>query len=111
MRPMTLRRTIALLGSVSLAALAPALAATAAAAPRDSIKLVLPRQIHTGTRLTLVLTGQASGKKPEVWLYAQPQKCATTLTAEVKFRNLTIWISGGHVHGHYRYTDPVGFSQ
>jgi hypothetical protein len=59
-------------------------------------------------RLTIVLTGYASGKRPLVWLYSQPQKCPSTLTAEVKFKNPTIWITGGKVHGNYRYRDPIG---
>jgi hypothetical protein len=104
---MRARRAIGVLGAVLLAALALALAATAA--PRDSIRLVLPKKLVSTRRETIVLTGYASGKTPLVWLYSQPQKCGSTLAAEDKFNNQTIWITGGHVNGHYRYKDPVGF--
>jgi hypothetical protein len=58
---------------------------------------VTPKPFHVGG-VTIVLTGYASGKKPEVSLYSSP--------------HLTIWIDGGHVHGNYRYTDKVaGFSK
>jgi hypothetical protein len=104
---MAVRRTIGMLAALTGASLMLTLGADAA--PHNSIHLVLPEHIPTTKRLTIVLTGYASGTKPEVWLYSQPQRCPSTLTAEVKFNNQTIWISGGPVHGHYRYKDPVGF--
>lgn len=109
---MPLRPPIRALSAVALGSLCVALfAATAAAAPRDSIKLVLPKHLHPGVRVALVLTGYASGKRPEVSLYSQPQPCRSSFTSENKFHNPTIWIDGGHVNGHYRYTDRVGFSE
>jgi hypothetical protein len=108
---MGLRHPTRALSAVALAPLCVALAASAAAAtPGDSIKLVLPKQLHKGMTVTLVLKGYASGTKPEVSLYSQPQPCAKSFTNEIKFHNLTIWIDGGHVRGNYRYTDRVGFA-
>jgi hypothetical protein len=110
---MARRRPIRALSAAGLAVLCVTLGAAAAAAtPRDSLKLVLPKHLHTGMNATLVLAGYASGTKPEVSLFSQPQPCASTFTAEVKFHNLTIWVEGGHVKDHqYRYKDPVGFSK
>jgi hypothetical protein len=110
---MALRRPIKVLASMALVSLCAGLfAATTAAAPRDSIKLlVLPKPLHVG-RVTILLTGYASGTKPEVSLYSSPQACRSSFTNETKFHDLTIWIDGGHVHGNYRYTDKVaGFSE
>src|SRR5580704_7957527 len=97
---MALRRPIKLLSAVVLALLCVGLfAAATAAAPRDSIKLlVTPKPLHVG-RVTILLTGYASGKKPEVSLYSSPQPCRSSFTNEAKFHDLTIWIDGGHVHG------------
>ena len=110
---MALRRPTKVLSAAALALLCAGLfAATTAAAPRDSIKLaVTPKPFHVGG-VTILLTGYASGKKPEVSLYSSPQPCRSSFTNEAKFHDLTIWIDGGHVHGNYRYTDKVaGFSK
>jgi hypothetical protein len=110
---MVSRRPIKALSAAVLALLCVGLSAAAtAAAPRDSIKLlVTPKPFHVGG-VTIVLTGYASGKKPEVTLYSSPQPCRSSFTNEAKFHDLTIWIDGGHVHGNYRYTDKVaGFSK
>jgi hypothetical protein len=71
------------LGMAGLASLL--LAVSGVAAPRDSIKVVLAKHILVGRPMVIKLAGYASGKKPEVWLYSQPQKCPSTLTAELKF--------------------------
>jgi hypothetical protein len=110
---MALRGPIRALNAAALAMLCVLLSGAAATAtPRDSINLqVLPKPFHVG-RVTITLTGYASGKKPEVTLYSSPQACRSSFTNEDKFRDLTIWIDGGHVHGNYRYTDKVaGFSK
>jgi hypothetical protein len=87
------------------------LAVSVVAAPRDSIKVVLAKHILVGRPMVIKLAGYASGKKPEVWLYSQPQKCPSTLTAELKFGNQTIWIDGGRVNGHYEYKDPIKYPE
>jgi hypothetical protein len=97
---------VAVVGGASLA-----LALAAVAAPRDSIKVVLAKHIPVGKPTVIELTGYASGKKPTVWLYSQPQKCPKTFAAETKFSNQTIWIDGGRVNGHYKYKDPIGFPE
>ncbi len=110
---MALRGPIRALSAAALALLCVLMSGAAAAAtPRDSIKLlVLPKPFHVG-RVTIVLSGYASGTKPEVTLYSSPQPCRSSFTNEAKFHDLTIWIDGGHVHGNYRYTDKVaGFSK
>jgi hypothetical protein len=106
---MALRRPTRALCAVALASFCVVLfAAVSAAAPRDSIKLLaLPKPLHVG-RVTIILTGYASGTKPEVSLYSSPQPCRSSFTNEAKFHDLTIWIDGGHVNGNYRYTDKVG---
>jgi hypothetical protein len=102
------RRGVIVFGVAVLAGLV--LALSAAAAPRDSIRVVLAQHILVGQKTVIKLTGHASGTKPEVWLYAQPQKCPSTFAAELKFNNETIFIDGGHVKGHYTYKDPIAFS-
>jgi hypothetical protein len=105
----TLLRGLIVLGLAGLASLV--LSFSAAAARSDSIKVVLAKHIRVGQPTVIELAGYASGKKPEVWLYSQPQKCPSTLNAEIKFSNETIWIDGGRVNGHYKYKDPIKYPE
>jgi hypothetical protein len=98
-------RGLIAVGAAALASLI--LVLSAMAVPRDSIRVVLAKHIVLGQKTVIELAGYASGKKPEVWLYSQPQKCPSTLTAEVKFSNETIWIDGGRVNGNYKYKDRL----
>ncbi len=79
------------------------------AAPRNSIKVVLPKQFLLGHGGVIELTGYASGTTPTLWLYSQPQRCPSTLTAETNISDVTIWIGLGHrvKDGRYKYRYPV----
>jgi hypothetical protein len=83
--------TLAALALVSLAT-----AAVAEAAPHDSIKIVLPNRIGSGT-VKMSLTGRSSGSHPAVWLVSQNGNCSSNYNVE-SHRNVTIWISGQSVH-------------
>jgi len=102
-------RGLVVLGVCGVASLVLVLSANAA--PHYSIRVVLAKHILVGQRTVIELAGYASGKKPEVWLYSQPQKCGKTLTAEDKFNNQTIWIDGGRVNGNYKYKDKIAFPE
>jgi hypothetical protein len=75
-------------------------AGQSAAAPRNSIKIVLPRHIKVGKPATIRLTGFASAHY-QVALLSDRGRCRRTFTAEGNLGNVGIWIDGNFVHGHY----------
>lgn len=94
-----LSRGLRTLIALFLASLASAV--VAAAATRDSIKIVLPTTIPSGT-VKMSITGDASGSGRSVWLVSTRSSCVTNFNVE-SHRNVTVWISGQAVHaGTYR---------
>jgi hypothetical protein len=83
-------------------------AGLSAAAPRNSIKIVLPRHIKVGKPATIRLTGYASGKY-QINLLSDPRRCRRSVTAEGDLGDVGIWVDGNFVHGHYKFAKFVPY--
>jgi hypothetical protein len=85
-------------------------AGQSAAAPRNSIKIVLPRHIKVGKPATIRLTGFAS-RKYQIALLSDRGRCRRSFTAEGNLGNVGIWVDGNFVHGHYRFAKFVAYPE
>ncbi len=83
-------------------------AGPSAAAPRNSIKIVLPRHIKVGKPATIRLTGFASSHY-QVALLSDRGRCRRSFTAEGNLGNVSIWVDGNFVHGHYKFAKFVPY--
>jgi hypothetical protein len=83
-------------------------AGQSAAAPRNSIKIVLPRHIKVGKPATIRLTGFASTHY-QVDLMSDRGRCKRSFTAEANLGNVGLWVDGNFVHGHYKFAKFVAY--